>query len=168
MRYSLLFLAVFTIVSCGGEASPRETSNETTETTTSTTTASKVIELTIEGNDQMQFDKKTLEVMEGQTVKLTLKHSGQMNVKAMGHNWVLLKNGMDKAEFATKSIGAVNDEYIAPDYADQVIAHTKMLGGGESDTIEFVAPAAGTYDFLCSFPGHYALMNGQFIVKAAQ
>ena len=166
MRYSLLFLLAITIIACGGEASQSEATNETA--TPSSTTAPKVVELTIEGNDQMQYDKKTLEVVEGQTVKLTLSHVGKMNAQAMGHNWVLLKSGMDKAEFATKSIGAVNDGYIAPDYADQVIAHTKMLGGGESETIEFKAPAAGTYDFLCSFPGHYALMNGQFIVKAAQ
>ena len=40
-----------------------------------------------------------------------------------------------------------------------------MLGGGEETTIEFEAPAKGEYTFICSFPGHYALMNGKFIVE---
>ena len=40
-----------------------------------------------------------------------------------------------------------------------------MIGGGESVTIEFDAPEAGTYDFLCTFPAHFAMMKGKFIVK---
>jgi azurin len=39
------------------------------------------------------------------------------------------------------------------------------LGGGETDVIEFQAPPAGEYEFLCSFPGHYAMMRGKFVVK---
>ncbi len=60
---------------------------------------------------------------------------------------------------------AEETDYIPSEYKDQILEHTKMLGGGESDTIEFEAPAAGTYDFLCTFPGHYALMQGKFIVE---
>ena len=45
------------------------------------------------------------------------------------------------------------------------LAYTKMLGGGESDTITFDAPEPGTYIFICSFPGHYQLMMGEFIVS---
>jgi azurin len=40
-----------------------------------------------------------------------------------------------------------------------------MIGGGESDTITFDAPEAGTYVFLCTFPGHYQVMRGEFIVE---
>ena len=40
-----------------------------------------------------------------------------------------------------------------------------MIGGGQSDTIEFDAPEPGTYDFICSFPGHYSVMKGKFIVE---
>jgi len=43
--------------------------------------------------------------------------------------------------------------------------YTRMLGGGESDTITFDAPEPGTYIFICSFPGHYQLMMGEFIVS---
>jgi azurin len=40
-----------------------------------------------------------------------------------------------------------------------------MLGGGETTTIAFTAPAAGTYDYICSFPGHYGMMKGKLIVE---
>jgi len=40
-----------------------------------------------------------------------------------------------------------------------------MLGGGETTTIEFTAPGAGIYDYICSFPAHYGLMKGKLIVE---
>ncbi|MDE0837988.1 MAG: plastocyanin/azurin family copper-binding protein [Kiritimatiellae bacterium] len=40
-----------------------------------------------------------------------------------------------------------------------------MLGPGEEDVVTFTAPAAGTYNYLCTFPGHYAVMNGVMTVK---
>ena len=39
-----------------------------------------------------------------------------------------------------------------------------MLGGGESDTITFNPPEPGVYTFICTFPGHYMLMMGEFHV----
>lgn len=127
-----------------------------------------VVEVTIEGNDQMQYNLKTIEVKEGQTVKLTLKNVGEMAKDVMGHNWVLLKEGVDKNEFATAAIAAADNDYIPADKAGDVIVHTKTLGGGESDSIEFEAPAAGSYEYICSFPGHVAIMNGTFVVTSAE
>lgn len=122
------------------------------------------VEITIEGNDQMKFNMSEIKVKEGDTVVLTLKHVGKLPKAAMGHNWVLLKQGVDMKEFASKALQAKANEYI-PEGTDEVIAHTEMLGGGEETTIEFTAPATGEYTFICSFPGHYALMNGTFIVE---
>lgn len=124
-----------------------------------------VAEITIEGNDQMRFNKKEIRVKAGQTVRLTLKHVGDMDISVMGHNWVLLAPGTNMNEFGVAAVDAADNDYIPQEYEDSIIVHTKMLGGGESDTIEFEAPEAGTYDFLCSFPGHVALMQGKFIVE---
>jgi azurin len=47
-----------------------------------------------------------------------------------------------------------------------VIAHTGLVGPGETVEVTFKAPAAGTYTFLCSFPGHFAAgMKGTLVVK---
>jgi len=121
--------------------------------------------LTIEGNDQMQFNLKEMKVKAGSTVKLTLKHVGEMTKQQMGHNWVLLKQSTDIMDFGQKAAGAADNDYIPEAEANKVIANTKTLGGGEETTITFEAPKKGTYDFICSFPGHVALMKGKFIVE---
>lgn len=165
----LLFLAltVTLFAACGGgETTTQTTEQEQTQVVEQTDDAKKSI--TIEGDDAMQFDLKTIEVMEGQTVELTLKHTGTMAKEVMGHNWVLLKSGVDKAAFATAAMTAAETDYIPAGMEGDVVAHTKTIGGGESTTIEFEAPAVGTYEFTCTFPGHYAMMSGTFTVKAAE
>ena len=50
-----------------------------------------VQEVTITGNDTMQFDVKNFETKAGTKIKLTLKNVGQVPKIAMGHNLVVLK-----------------------------------------------------------------------------
>ncbi|MFV9552228.1 azurin [Algibacter sp. PT7-4] len=120
--------------------------------------------IVITGNDAMQFNKKVIRVKAGKKVKVTLKHIGKMGKNVMGHNFVLLKQGVNLTAFGNLAASASDNSYI-PKNTNNVIAHTKMLGGGETAVIEFDAPKVGTYQFLCSFPGHYALMKGEFIVE---
>ena len=121
--------------------------------------------VTITANDQMKFDKKAIEVPAGATVVLTLEHIGKISVETMGHNFVLLEQGTNLDSFAMAAASAKDQDYIPDRKKDSVIAHTRMLGGGESDTITFPAPPPGTYKFICSFPGHYMAMQGLFIVR---
>jgi azurin len=121
--------------------------------------------LKITGNDIMKYNKSKLKVKAGQVVVLTLEHIGKQPKSSMGHNWVLLKQGVDINAFGKAAVNAQDNEHIPQDRTDEIIAHTAMLGGGESDTIIFDAPEKGTYTFLCSFPGHYSMMKGEFIVE---
>jgi azurin len=123
------------------------------EATTSKNLSNNV-ELT--ANDQMKFSTIELNVKAGEKVTLTLKNIGTMPKESMAHNWVLLKDGTDLAAFAKEAISAPNH---IPANDPNIIAHTKLLGPGESDTIEFTVPA-GSYTFICSFPGHYQTMTG--------
>ena len=75
-----------------------------------------------------------------------------------------LKAGVSLDGLISKALEAKDNDYIPKDGAD-IIVHTKLIGGGESDSIEFVAPAKGSYSFLCSFPGHAMSMNGTLIVE---
>ncbi len=122
----------------------------------------------ITGNDQMQYNIKLFEVTAGQKVVLSFKHIGQLPALAMGHNLVILKTGTVVPTFATKCAPAKDTGYIPQDEESkkEMVAHTKMLGGGESDEITFTAPAPGDYPFICSFPGHFAIMQGVMKVKA--
>ncbi|WP_424493825.1 azurin [Salinimicrobium sp. GXAS 041] len=177
----LAIFGVFAMMSCGngqkeeeekitiGNSNQTESAvEETTNDASSSTMQSNeegVVQLTIEGNDQMQFNKNELRAKAGETVSLTLKHVGQLPKNVMGHNVVILKQGTDVTDFAQRANQAASNDYI-PEGGDDVVAHTKMIGGEESTTIEFEAPTEpGTYTFICSFPGHYVQMQGQFIVE---
>ena len=123
----------------------------------------KEIKIILNSDDLMRFDKNMLLVQSGQKITLTLNHTGKMDKLIMGHNFVLLKKDVDVAAFAEKAVLAKNNEYIPE--GDEVIVYTKLLGGGESDTITFDAPEKGYYTFLCTFPGHWGLMKGKLVVK---
>ena len=127
------------------------------------TIVEKEIEIVLNSDDLMRFDKNMLLVQSGQKITLTLNHTGKMDKSIMGHNFVLLKKDVDVMAFAEKAVLAKNNEYIPE--GDEVIVYTKLLGGGESDTITFDAPEKGYYTFLCTFPGHWGLMKGKLVVK---
>ena len=127
------------------------------------TTKVNEISLILNSNDQMQFDKKVLSASPGQKVTLTLNHTGRGNKMIMGHNFVLLKSGVDVDDFAQRAVEANEKEYIPE--GNEMIAYTELIGGGETTSITFEAPSTGIYTFICTFPAHYQLMRGQLIVK---
>ncbi len=122
-------------------------------------------EVVLEVGDQIVYSQTKIEVATGATVELTIKHTGKLPKAAMGHNFVLLAQGTDMNQFAMTAMAAAATEYIPANMKDKVIAHTKVVGGGESDTITFTAPAPGEYAYLCTFPGHWQQMNGKLIVS---
>jgi len=119
----------------------------------------------VTGSDQMRFSAGRINVKAGETITIELKNAGTLPKEAMGHNLVVLKPGTDPMAFAMKAVSAKATDYMPADANDQVIAHTKLLGPGESDTIKIPAPAAGTYPFVCTFPGHAAIMKGVLVVE---
>tara|TARA_Y100000588_G_C14230654_1_gene915117 strand:- start:1693 stop:2169 length:477 start_codon:yes stop_codon:yes gene_type:complete len=124
--------------------------------------------VTITGNDTMQFDVKAFEVKAGSKVKIVLKNIGVVPKIAMGHNLVILKKGITAIAFGQKALGAgANATNALPDsLKGDVIANTKLLGPAESESIVFTAPTeAGNYEYVCTFPGHFALMRGVMTVK---
>ena len=124
--------------------------------------------ITITGNDTMQFDVKEFSVKAGAKVELTFKNIGKLPKLAMGHNLVILKEGVSPLKFGQKimGMGASPTNPLPKESLEEVIAATKLLGPGESEKLTFTAPKqAGLYQFLCSFPGHYAIMRGVMVVE---
>lgn len=120
------------------------------------------VDITIESSDQMKFNLSEIRVESGQTITLTLVHTGSLPKIAMGHNWVLLERGTDIRSFALGAMKSKDNQYL-PD--NGYIVATDLIGGGEQTTITFTAPSSGEYDFICSFPGHYGLMKGKLVVE---
>lgn len=166
-QFVIILASAFILFSCGGgtdQTNESATTPDATETPATEESVPEAVTLTIAGDDQMKFDKDLLTVKAGQEVTLILTHPGTMTKEAMGHNWVLLKKGVDMQEFAMEAITAKDNAYI-PSGTNAVIAHTDLIGGGEETKITFTAPKKGTYQFLCTFPGHFATMNGKFVVE---
>ena len=169
----IVIFSLTVLVSCGNSAKKTPKQPELTAPKKAKTKESKsnvvvdangVANIVITSSDVMKFDVRKITVKAGQKVKLTLQHSGKLDKRIMGHNVVILQKGVKLSEFAKKAAPSKDNDYIPVGTTD-VIAHTKMIGGGESSTIEFTAPEAGIYDFICSFPAHYAMMKGKFIVE---
>lgn len=119
----------------------------------------------ITANDAMKYDVTEIRAQPGEKIRIKLTNTGRMPKQAMGHNWVLLAPMDDAAVLAFAGAAATKMPDYLPDDKSAVLAHTKILGGGESDTIELIAPGApGAYPFVCTFPGHAALMRGKLIV----
>lgn len=155
----------FILHSCGKKETTETITEPTvTEETLVETEATTSNELHLESNDQMQYSTNELKATTGK-ITLMLHHTGKMEKNVMGHNLVILKQGTDVAAFATKAMDAKDTDYIPASENASIIAHTKLIGGGESDTIEFTINEKGTYDFICSFPGHSSIMKGKLIVE---
>ncbi len=154
-RLYILFLLI--TFGCGGN-NPRTKIDSNNESS-----IPKEIKIILSSNDNMLFDKQIIYASSRQKITLTLNHNGKLDKKIMGHNFVLLKEGVDVVDFATRALEARDNEYIPE--GDETIAYTKLIGGGESDTITFDAPTKGSYNYICSFPGHYGIMKGILVVK---
>ncbi len=159
--YPFIFLCSFLIFSC--QNTNEKEQSKMKSSTKQQMSLEKEIKIILNSDDLMRFDKNMLLVQSGQKITLTLNHIGKMDKLIMGHNFVLLKKDVDVMAFAEKAVLAKNNEYIPE--GDEVIVYTKLLGGGESDTITFDAPEKGYYTFLCTFPGHWGLMKGKLVVK---
>ena len=111
----------------------------------------------------MLFDKSLLKASAGEEITLVLNHTGQIAKEFMGHNFVLLKNDTDVDDFAQRAMLAKDTQFIPE--GDEAIAYTSMIGGGESDKITFTVDEPGVYVYICTFPGHYQIMRGNFTVE---
>lgn len=127
-----------------------------------------VAELTLKPDvaNPLGYNTKELKAKAGQKVKLTFSNTGA--AVPQPHNVCIGKAG-SKDRLLAAAMQMMTDPngmtkgYI-PDSPD-LLAHSKLLQPGSSETIEFTAPPAGEYPYLCTFPGHSMLMNGVLKVE---
>jgi len=169
----VLFLA-----SCGGGNESNDTSNAADTSTAAAPateapgadipgidTVSVSDHIKLDGMDDMKYDRTLFKVKAGQKVTLDFKNIGKLPPEAMSHNVVILQQGTDINAFGAAAVGAPKPDHIPADMSSDVIAHTKMLGAGESDQITFTIADPGVYDFICTFPGHFGTMRGKIVVE---
>jgi azurin len=125
----------------------------------------RTVEIT--GSETMKYSVTEITAKPGEKLHVVLKALGSMPKIAMAHNFVLLKAGVNPQDFANAAMNARATDFVPAEMKDKIIAHTTLVGGGETADVTFTAPAKpGTYTFLCSFPGHFSQgMTGKLTVK---
>ncbi len=150
------------------EAVPANTAaSAPTASAPSSTAVTGACSADLSGNDAMQFSSKEIAIPAScQQFTIRFKHAGSMPKASMGHNVVVAKtsdlNGVIKDGLKA---GPAADYVKAGD--ERVLAKTKLLGGGESDslTLDVAAIKAAPYSFVCTFPGHTGSMRGSIVIK---
>ena len=131
------------------------------------TVSAESCELTIESTDQMKFNTTEMKVPAGcDKVSVVLKNTGTLARNVMGHNWVLAEDS-EVAAILTEGMKAGLEKEYLPEDKSKILAKTKLIGGGETDTISVditKLDKSKSYTFFCSFPGHSTFMKGKFVL----
>ncbi|WP_437231098.1 DUF6797 domain-containing protein [Planctomicrobium sp. SH661] len=121
--------------------------------------------LTLRTAGNLQFDQREIVAKPGEVLELTFE-----NADVVPHNWALIKPGKLEA------IGQLSNQLVSdPDAyprqyipeSDDVLAYVDIVDPGKNSTIFFQLPQEpGRYPFVCTFPGHWSVMNGVLSVTA--
>jgi uncharacterized protein len=108
---------------------------------------------------QMKFSLPSFMAKPSQRVKITFTNPDEMQ-----HNLVILRPGTTDAvgtlaDAMARTPDAAERNYIPP--TPDVITSTKLIDPQQSVTLEFIAPRqTGDYPYICTFPGHWRIMQG--------
>lgn len=164
MRILLTFLLAFSLAACGGSDTNSAADESATSSSAATTEQSGDVDRTINieasGSNNMRFAQTEFEVAPGETVRIVFENTDTS--PSMEHNVVLLNSNDDedvaRVGEAGMSAGSRND-YVPDDPA--VLAYTAIAPPGETVEVTFTVPEeTGEYRYICTFPGHWATMQG--------
>jgi len=112
----------------------------------------------------LQFSPKQIKVKAGEQITLEFK-----NTDSIPHNFVLCRVGtLQKVGLAVNrmlSNPKAPEMHFVPEM-EEILHYTPMLYRNKQYQLHIKAPdEAGIYPYLCTFPGHWAVMNGEMVVE---
>jgi azurin len=153
---------VFMLYAC---SSGSLTSDEETKSETTAESIPNPTEITIRGVGntmaEMSYDIDNITIDAGKDITITLINDGID--EAMKHNVVIIYNGYAE-EVATKGMKHPENNYVQPQ-DPAVLASSPMSGPGETVTFTFSIDKPGTYQYVCTYPGHWSKMMGFLTVE---
>ena len=119
------------------------------------------------GNNAKQLGSKQITVPKTcQEFTIHDKNIGKLPKAGMGHNVVVSKVSDMKGVLSDGIKAGLAQDYVKAGDS-RVLAKTRLLGGGESASLTFKVAKlqGGPYGFVCTFPGHGAMMRGSIVLK---
>jgi len=156
--------ATSVLAGCGGSDSSGGTSSSSGSSGGSASTS---VTIHPKGN-QMKYKETEITVPADQEVELVFENTATS--PSMQHNVVVLNKAPKQSNFqevgqAGMQAGSSND-YVPAD-APTVLAHTPIAKPGDTVSVTFTTPSEpGEYGYLCTYPGHWATMQGTMVVEA--
>ena len=123
--------------------------------------------VTITVDNTMKYSVDEIKASPGETLRIVVKSVSTLPKLAMAHNVVVLAPGTDAAAFVKAGMNNRETDFIPPAQKTKVVTATPLAGPNETVEVTFKVPGrAGTYEFICTFPGHYTLgMKGVLTVR---
>jgi len=79
---------------------------------------------------------------------------------AMQHNVVITKPGTNTDEVGMAGVAAGEASSYVPAGDPAIMFYTAIAKPGQKTEVIFTVPPPGDYPYVCTFPGHFALMKG--------
>ena len=108
----------------------------------------------------LSYDITEIRAEAGSTLTIRYENRGEMP-----HNIVLLNERADINPVGVAALQARDSDYIPQDEANQqkIIAYTALVKPGETGFVTFTVPPPGTYPYICTYAGHFTMMQGDLI-----
>ncbi len=169
MKYIIISILAITLVACGGgqkdtgfDTDNEELSSAPVKATTPVDESDTIRIVALGANmSEMKFDTKSIKVPANKEITVLLVN--ESTDATMPHNIVFIQEGTAN-EVGQGGVKFKDNAYINPE--DQnVLAHSPLVQIGETAYFTFTTPAAGDYEFICSYPGHWGKMKGKFVTE---
>lgn len=118
----------------------------------------RVVELRSTGIT-LSYDVTEIRAKAGERLRIRF-----VNASDMVHNLVLVKAEADIHPIGIAAIAVPADELVLQEFADRILAASKLAYPGDTVELEFMVPAPGSYPYICTFSGHFTMMQGRLLV----
>ncbi|HWV58155.1 MAG TPA: plastocyanin/azurin family copper-binding protein [Longimicrobiales bacterium] len=149
--------AVFVTESRSEVATLAAATGTVTPTTELPADTARVVEITSTGVD-LAFEPAEIRARPGEEIRIRY-----VNESDMAHNIIIVRTEADIEPVGLAAIRAHANGYVPEDEMDRIIAYTKVIGPGEVAETTFTVPEPGTYPFICTYSGHFTMMQGRLI-----
>ena len=160
---SLVLAMALLLAACGVDRQPAQTDTNVAAAHEEVDAEGvRTVRITPVGNE-MKFQQTEITAAPGETLRLVFENTATS--PAMSHNVLFVTDRGSINPVGRAAMDAADRDYIPEHPA--VIASTPMAAPGETVEMTFTVPSEeGEYPYICTFPGHYMMMQGVLRVSS--